>query len=87
MSQYSVVMHGCVDAAKLFCGSFWMAWFGSSTPKRHTLWSNDDFIEELCREAGQLRKDDKKRLCTGEPLGGNLTFVFIFSLPLFVSPS
>ena len=61
-------MHGCVDAAKLFSGSFWMAWFGSLTPKRHTLWSNDKFIDEIVREAGKLKREDKKRLCPGEPL-------------------
>jgi hypothetical protein len=36
--------------AELWRGDFWMGMYGGPTPKRHSLWSNDRFIQEAVED-------------------------------------
>ena len=45
-----------------------MGCFGAATPKRHTVWSNDDFIKKLVEQGGYLSKKQRLENCKGEPL-------------------
>ena len=45
-----------------------MGCYGSPTPKRHSVWSNDDFIQTLVDRAGYLPKATRESSCKGKPL-------------------
>ena len=50
---------------EVYCGRFYMGIFGSDTPKRHMLYSNDKaMLTEVLDKAGYMSKKDQQK-CTG----------------------